>query len=113
MRIPRSDARRNLSFIWLTLFALLFSSCGLALDNQAKLLGSPEIAKTPIIGCDGLPDEGQDMVRTKKIHATVVMPPSSPQALEILSKYWHEGVRTLSAILPPTSFPPVDALNPR
>ena len=37
MRIPRSDARRNLSFIWLTLFALLFSSCGLALDNQAKL----------------------------------------------------------------------------
>ena len=84
-----------------------------ALDNQAKLYGSAEIAKIPIIGCDGLPDEGQRMVRTKKIDATVVMPPSSPQALEILSKYWHEGVRTLTATLPPTSFPPVDALVPR
>jgi ABC-type sugar transport system substrate-binding protein len=84
-----------------------------ALDNQAKLLGSDEIAGIPIIGCDGLPDEGQRMVRAKKIAATVVMPPSSPQALEILSKYWHEGVRTLNATLPPTSFPPVDELVPR
>ena len=84
-----------------------------ALDNQARLLGSAEIAKIPIIGCDGLRDEGQRMVGAKKIDATVVMPSSSPRALEILSKYWHEGVRTLNAILPPTSFPPVDALNPR
>jgi len=84
-----------------------------ALDNQAKLLGSAEIAEIPIIGCDGLPDEGQRMVREKKIDATVVMPPSSPRALEILSEYWQQGVRTLKATLPPTSFPPVDALSPR
>jgi ABC-type sugar transport system substrate-binding protein len=84
-----------------------------ALDNQAKLLGSAEIAKIPIIGCDGLLDEGQKMVRAKKIDATVVMPPSTPRALEILSEYWREGVRTLTSTLPPTSFPPVDALNPR
>jgi ribose transport system substrate-binding protein len=84
-----------------------------ALDNQAKRLGSPEIAKIPIIGCDGLPDEGQAMVRAGKIDATVVMPPSSPQALEILSNYWQQGVRTLKATLPPTSYPPVDQLKPR
>jgi ribose transport system substrate-binding protein len=84
-----------------------------ALDNQAKLQGSPEIAKIPIIGCDGLPDEGQRMVMDKKIDATVVMPPSSPQALEILSKYWSQGIRTPNATLLPTSFPAVDALNPR
>ena len=84
-----------------------------ALDNQAKQLGSAEIAKIPIIGCDGLPDEGQKMVQDQKIDATVVMPPSSPQALEILSEYWNQGVRTHSATLPPTSFPPVDTLNPR
>lgn len=84
-----------------------------ALANQAKLLGFAEIAKIPVIGCDGLPDEGQKMVRAKKIDATVVMPPSSPEALEILSKYWNEGVRTLNATLPPTSFPPVDTLKPR
>ena len=84
-----------------------------ALDNQSKVLGSPEIAKTPIIGCDGLPDEGQKMVSAKKIDATVVMPPSTPRALEILSQYWQQGDRTLNAILPPTSFPSVDTLNPR
>ena len=84
-----------------------------ALDNQAMLLGSAEIADIPIIGCDGLPDEGRRMVKDKKIDATVVMPPSSPRALEILSQYWQQGVRTLSAILPPTSFPPVDTLNSR
>ena len=84
-----------------------------ALDNQAKLLGLAEIAKIPIIGCDGLPDEGQKMVRAKKIDATVVMPPSSPRALEILSEYWSQGVRTLNATLPPTSYPPVDELKPR
>jgi len=84
-----------------------------ALDNQTKVSGSAEIAKIPIIGCDGLPDEGQRMVRAEKIDATVVMPPSSPQALEILSTYWNQGVRTLNSTLPPTSFPPIDALNPR
>jgi len=84
-----------------------------ALDNQAELSGSPDVAAIPIIGCDGLPDEGQAMVRAKKIDATVVMPPSCPRALEILGEYWNQGVRTLSATLPPTSFPPVDELNPR
>ena len=84
-----------------------------ALDNQATLLGSAKIAEIPIIGCDGLPDEGQKMVKDETIDATVVMPPSSPRALEILSQYWQQGVRTLSATLPPSSFPPVDELNPR
>jgi len=84
-----------------------------ALDNQAERLGSAGIAKKPIIGCDGLLDEGQRMVREKKIDATVVMPPSSPRALEILSEYWNKGVRTLNATLPPTSFPPVESLSPR
>jgi len=84
-----------------------------ALDNQAKLRGSAEIAKIPIIGCDGLPDEGQKMVTTKKIDATVVMPSSTPKALEILSEYWQHGTRTPSATLPPRSFPPVDELGPR
>jgi hypothetical protein len=83
------------------------------LVSAASMNGSPEIAKIPIIGCDGLPDEGQTMVRTMKIDATVVMPPSSPTALEILSEYWQQGARTLSATLPPTSFPPIDELDPR
>jgi hypothetical protein len=53
------------------------------------------------------------MVRARKIDATVVVPPSSPQALEILSKYWSQGVRTFNATLSPASFPPVDELKPR
>lgn len=84
-----------------------------ALDNQATLLGAAAIAKIPIIGCDGLADEGQEMVTTGKIEATVVMPPSSPQALEILTRYWNEGVGTLNVTLPPSSFPPVDTLGQR
>jgi len=83
-----------------------------ALDNQAKLRGSGEIAKIPIIGCDGLPDEGQKMVRNKQIVATVVMPPSTPRALEILGMYWSSGVRAHSTLLAPTSFPPLQSLTP-
>jgi len=84
-----------------------------ALDGQAEALDLPELAKIPIIGCDGLPDEGQQMVRTRKIDATVVMPPSTPRALEILNRYWSQGARTLDATLPPSSYPPIDALKPR
>lgn len=84
-----------------------------ALDNQAAALGVGGIAAIPIIGCDGLPDEGQRMVRARQITATVVMPPTSPQALELLNDYWSKGVRTVSSTLSPTSYPPVDELKPR
>lgn len=84
-----------------------------ALDRLAAELDAPEIGKTPIIGCDGLPDEGQRMVRERKIDATVVMPPTSPKALEMLDGYWRSGVHAAEVTLPPSSYPQIDALGPR
>lgn len=37
MRIPRSEQRLRMSLVWLALSSILFASCGLALDSQAKL----------------------------------------------------------------------------
>jgi ABC-type sugar transport system substrate-binding protein len=65
-----------------------------SLEAQAAKSGRPELAKVPIIGCDGLEDEGQAMVARGTLAATVVMPPTTPAALETLSRYWESGTRT-------------------
>jgi ribose transport system substrate-binding protein len=38
----------------------------------------------PFLGCDGLPNFGQDAVRNHKLAATVVVPPSAGQAVEAM-----------------------------
>ena len=60
----------------------------------------------PYMGCDGVTKTGQEWVRSGKLRATVVIPPSAGLALEMLVKAVSSGSvppeRTLSA---PQSFP--------
>lgn len=81
------------------------------LQRMATSLGRSELAATPIIGCDGLPDEGQLMVKAKELLATVVMPPTTPRAIRILSAYWERGARVKSETLSSSSFPPLEQLK--
>jgi len=55
----------------------------------------------PVIGCDGLPDEGQRMVEDGELSATVVMPPTTPAAIDLLIAYWTKGARAATTLLPP------------
>jgi len=65
----------------------------------------------PFIGCDGLPDTGQAWVRSSLLTATVVVPPNTGLALEMLVQAMRGGSqpqeRTLTV---PTSFPTTDDL---
>ena len=46
-----------------------------------------------MIGCDGLEQEGKPMLARGELVATVVVPPTTPKALELLAAYWASGVR--------------------
>jgi len=68
--------------------------------------------RIPFTGCDGVTKTGQDWVRRGLLKATIITPPSTGTALEILAKAAHAGSmppdRTL---IPPCSFPPIAQLT--
>jgi ribose transport system substrate-binding protein len=67
----------------------------------------------PHLGCDGLPETGQQFVRRGQMAATVVYPLVAGIALEMYlnAKASHASIvdRTLAA---PSSYPPVESLQP-
>lgn len=67
---------------------------------------------SPFLGVDGLPRTGQAWVRQGSLTATVVVPPTTAQALEILVSALHGGTqppeRTLAS---PQSFPELNVLT--
>ncbi|MGA7292552.1 MAG: substrate-binding domain-containing protein [Terriglobales bacterium] len=69
------------------------------------------LQKMPFLGCDGLPKTGQEWVRSKQLAATIVIPPNSDQAIEMMVK------SIASSTLPPErtfttnkSFPALEIL---
>jgi hypothetical protein len=84
------------------------------LTEHAGTSGRRGLATVPVIGCDGLEDEGQAMVTRGRIAATVVMPVTTSAALATLRRYWDEGERPgETVLLDATSFPPLDTLRVR
>lgn len=67
----------------------------------------------PMLGCDGLPETGQQYVRRGNLVATAVCPLVAGAALEMYLQAKASGTmlpeRTL---IPPTSFPPLEQLRP-
>ncbi len=84
-----------------------------ALTKHAKSLGRPELANIPLLGCDGLEEEGQAMVRDGTLAATVVLPATTPIALDILQQYWSSGARADTTQLDIESFPPLQNIRAR
>ena len=82
-----------------------------ALAKQAADTGRRELARTPLIGCDGMEQEGKAMVARGELAATVVMPPTTPPALEILGRYWDAEARSGTVLLDASSHPALDALG--
>ena len=82
-----------------------------ALLRQATSSGRRELEHVALVGCDGLEEEGRSMVARGELAATVVMPPTTPPALEILERYWDAGDRPGTAVLEAASHPALDALG--
>jgi ABC-type sugar transport system substrate-binding protein len=65
----------------------------------------------PYTGCDGLPKTGQAWVRSGLLSATVVIPPNTGQAIEMIVQAMRTGTmppeRSITAV---TSFPPLETL---
>ncbi|HTZ83345.1 MAG TPA: substrate-binding domain-containing protein [Candidatus Acidoferrales bacterium] len=68
--------------------------------------------RLPFIGCDGVPRSGQEWVRQKRLAATVVAPPITGEAMNLLANALRAGSqppeRTMMA---PSSFPAVKDLE--
>jgi ABC-type sugar transport system substrate-binding protein len=81
-----------------------------------KALGDnrPDWGSLPLLGCDGLPEGGQRQVAEGVLAGTVVTPPNTGPALELLAR-WLQAKQTLprELLLPPRSHPPEDRIRPR
>jgi len=68
----------------------------------------------PIIGCDGVPRTGQTWVRTGRLAATVVVPPSTGEAMTLMTKALRSAASVPEHFFTtPTPFPAIEKLVPR
>lgn len=67
----------------------------------------------PFLGCDGVPATGQSWVRTGLLAATVITPPTTGMALEMLVRSLRTGQQPAEQTLSvPKSFPEIERLTP-
>lgn len=83
-----------------------------ALLRRAEERGQPELARTPLVGCDGLEEEGKAMVARGELAATVVMPPTTPLGIEALERYWDKGTLSGTLFVDAVSHPALETLGP-
>ncbi len=68
--------------------------------------------KIPFLGCDGLPNTGQDWVRRNLLAATVYIPPNAGQAIEVMMKSIESGLQPPDCTFTPAkSIPAVETLR--
>jgi ABC-type sugar transport system substrate-binding protein len=66
----------------------------------------------PVIGCDGLPESGQRLVGSGELAATVVMPATAGDAIDLVAQWLRNGtVPPAEVVLPPRSFPAEERLR--
>ncbi len=84
-----------------------------ALAAAADELHRPELARIPVLGCDGAPDVGRRMVDEGRLRATVVLPRVAGPAVEVAGKLLRRGERPSPLItFAAWSHPPLDSLHP-
>jgi ABC-type sugar transport system substrate-binding protein len=79
-----------------------------ALLEQARATGKKDLEHIPLIGCDGLQQEGRAMVSRGELAATVVLPATTPAALQLLRRFWDSGAQSRTVLLEGTPYPALD-----
>jgi ABC-type sugar transport system substrate-binding protein len=82
-----------------------------ALVKHAAGTGHKGLGQVPIVGCDGLRSEGQRMVDDGELAATVILPPTTGRAIDMLAAFWEVGSRSDLVLLPPDSYPQLGQLK--
>jgi ribose transport system substrate-binding protein len=77
-----------------------------AMQERPDAEGREKWLRLPFTGCDGLVNSGQKAVRSGTLTATVVVPPNTQPALEMLVAALEQGKSSLEQVLTvPSSFP--------
>lgn len=76
-----------------------------------RALEESEQGGVPVLGCDGLAAEGQRMVTDGILAGTVVMPPTTGHAMDLLGAFWEHGARADVVLLAPDSHPPLSQIR--
>jgi ABC-type sugar transport system substrate-binding protein len=93
-----SDAARTV--------AIASQNDAMAVGASRALAASPELARLPITGCDGLPDGGVRLVDDGRLAATVVTPPNTGPALRLLAQALNTRLAPpRSVLINPESYP--------
>ena len=85
----------------------------IAAQNDAMASGArtaiatarPEWLSVPFLGCDGLTEGGQKLVREGKLAATVVLPPTSGAAINMIAAHERAGAKETRIVLTPKAYP--------
>lgn len=83
------------------------------LARQAAASGRRELEKIPLIGCDGLAEQGRAMVARGELAATVVLPATTPAALDLVQAHAAGDASSGMKLLAASSFPALEAIRPR
>jgi ABC-type sugar transport system substrate-binding protein len=90
-------------------------------QNDAMAVGArramrelrPDWTDVPLTGCDGLPNGGQELVATGELAATVVKPPTTGPAIEVVARALSGEATPPHVVLEPTSWPSEDEIKSR
>jgi ABC-type sugar transport system substrate-binding protein len=93
---------------------LIAQNDAMAAGARAALLrGIPELARVPLIGCDGVREFGLRLVDERVLTATVVVPGTASPAIDALASWRSTGRAPERRMLQPVSFyPPLETLEP-
>jgi ABC-type sugar transport system substrate-binding protein len=82
-----------------------------AIQEHANAEVKEKWLRLPFTGCDGLPNTGQAFVRSGLLTATVIMPPNTSVALEMLVEGLRTGRQPTELFMTsPTSLPTIEEL---
>lgn len=77
-----------------------------AIQAVAAATGKAELTSLPVLGCDGLPGIGQQLVDEGKLRATVVLPITGSKAVETAASVLKGGPRPEARyVLAPSPYP--------
>jgi ABC-type sugar transport system substrate-binding protein len=93
----------------------------IACQNDAMAMGAiavlasagADLTRIPVVGVDGLPEGGQQLVKTGQLAATVVIPSNTGPALRAIAAARSSSAseKRIELVLAPTSFPEVDRIS--
>ena len=77
-----------------------------ALRVTAERLNTPAVARLPVVGCDGMVAVGKKLVDEGRLAATVIVPPSSDRAVElVVAAYRGRTPLPPEMLLAPRAYP--------